>query len=65
MLHVKDKGHSVGMGSMRKYNDKGYPLKSFLLKLGKVHQELGDTMEEVVPDIFKQTTKFAQKLAHT
>jgi hypothetical protein len=59
---IKDKGRSVGMGSTRKYDDIGRPYELYLLKLGKVRRELGDTMEEAFPEIYKQTTKFAQKL---
>jgi hypothetical protein len=38
------------------------PFKLYLVKLGKVCQELGHEGGMVFPNIYKQTTKFAQKL---
>jgi hypothetical protein len=58
---IKDKGHSHGISQTKKYSP-GCPFELYVLKQGKIHEELGDTLQEAFPKYHQVAAAFAVKL---
>ncbi len=58
---INEKGHVTGMGQTQKYT-MGKPFESYLLKMGRIREELGRTVEEYSPTLAATIARFARKL---